>query len=287
MIERLAWVSAREARGQDEDEPLALEALTAAGVTVEIADWHDPDVDWGRFDRAVLRSPWDYPQRMPEFLAWLDRVAARTELVNPPEMVRWSLSKEYLADLADAGIPITPTEFVRPGSPAPVRFPEGSFVVKPAVGAGSRDAASYHADQHDAARAHVERLRAAGQVVLVQPFLESIAADGEWPLVFFAGELSHAASKRVALPHASTIDELFAAETNTHHEPTAEQAAVAQAAVDLVAARFGTPAYARVDLVRDNSGRLCVMEVELVEPSLFLPYGGPEAAQRLAAALVR
>ncbi|MET1058968.1 MAG: hypothetical protein ABWX84_05195 [Nocardioides sp.] len=285
MIERLAWVTAREARGRDEDEPLGLAALERTGVSVEVLDWDDPEADWSRFDRVVLRSAWDYPQRLPEFTAWLDEVAAVSELVNPPATVRWSLDKRYLTELDEAGVPITPTVFLPPGSVA--AFPSGTFVVKPAVGAGSRDAASYGADEHGAAVAHVARLHASGQVVLVQPFLRSVATDGEWPLVFFDGTFSHAASKRVALPRAGSVDDLFAEETNAEHVATPAQVEVAQAAVDLVAARLGTPTYARVDLVRDDQGRFCVLEVELVEPSLFLPQTDPSAADRLAAALVR
>lgn len=285
MIGRLAWVTAREARGLDEDEPLALAALQRTGVSVEVVDWDDESADWASFDRVVLRSAWDYPQRLPEFLTWLDRVAGLSDLVNPPATVRWSLDKQYLAELAAAGVPITPTEFVHPGTAA--TFPAGEFVVKPAVGAGSRDAASYDAHQHDQATAHVARLHADGQVVLVQPLLASVATDGEWPLVFLDGTFSHAANKRVSLPRAGAVDDLFAAETNASHTATSDQVAVARAAVDLVSARWGTPTYARVDLVRDDDGHHCVLEVELVEPSLFLPYADPAAAERFAAVLVR
>ncbi len=285
MIERLAWVTAREARGRDEDEPLALAALQRTGVSVEVLDWDDPDVNWSRFDRVVLRSAWDYPQRLDEFLSWLEQVDAVSDLVNPPATVRWNLDKQYLAELAEAGVPITPTVFVHPGSAA--AFPAEHFVVKPAVGAGSRDAAWYGADQHETAAAHVARLHASGQVVLVQPFLKSVATDGEWPLIFFHGQFSHAASKRVALPQAGTVEDLFAAETNAEHVATAAQIDVAQAAMDLVSSRLGTPAYARVDLVRDDAGQFCVLEVELIEPSLFLPYTDSAAVERFAAAMVR
>jgi hypothetical protein len=246
--------------------------------------WDDPAVRWESYDRVVLRSAWDYPQRLAAFQAWLDDVAAVSELVNEPAMVRWSMDKAYLAELEAAGVPITPTVFVPPGT-AP-SFPDGGFVVKPAVGAGSVDAASYDADQRDLATSHVERLHAAGSVVLVQPLLASVATDGEWPLVFLGGDYSHAASKRVTLPQAGAVDDLFAEETNAHHEATPEQVAVARAAVDVVTARFGTPAYARVDLVRDDAGHHVVLEVELVEPSLFLPWADPGAAERLAAVLV-
>ncbi|SDR71175.1 hypothetical protein SAMN04488570_0113 [Nocardioides scoriae] len=284
MIERLAWVTAREARGHDEDEPAAVEALRRRGVTVEVVDWDDAGVDWAAHDRVALRSAWDYPERLADFTAWLESVDAVTELVNPAATVRWNLDKRYLAELDEAGVPITPTAFVAPGSTP--SFPDGDFVVKPSVGAGSRDAASYSADQHDLAAAHVERLHASGQVVLVQPYVASVATDGEWPLVFLGGAFSHAASKRVALPRAGAVEGLYAAETNAPHDATPEQVEVARAAVDLVSARFGVPAYARVDLVRADDGRFVVLEVELVEPSLFLPYADPAAADRLAAALV-
>jgi glutathione synthase/RimK-type ligase-like ATP-grasp enzyme len=285
VISTLAWVTTRDARGHDEDEPPALAALARRGVATEVVDWDDPAVDWAGFDRVVLRSAWDYPQRLAEFLTWVDRVAAVTDLVNPPATVRWSLDKRYLAELERAGLPITPTTFVEPGSTA--SLPSGRFVVKPAVGAGSRDAASYDDDQHDLALAHVARLHEMGSTVLVQPFLASVATDGEWPMVFVDGRFSHAASKRVSLPRAGSVEDLFAAETNAPHVATDEQVQVAQAVMDLVSARLGTPTYGRVDLVRDDAGRSCVLELELAEPSLFLRYADDAAVETLVDALAR
>jgi glutathione synthase/RimK-type ligase-like ATP-grasp enzyme len=283
MVGRLAWVSAHEARGRDEDEALALPALREAGVDVEVVVWDDPAVRWESYDRVVLRSTWDYPERLDRFLSWLEGVTAVTDLRNPVPMLRWSLDKHYLADLDRAGVPITPTTFVEPGQD-PV-FPAGPFVVKPAIGAGSRDAASYEPSDHDTALAHVRRLHSADASVLVQPLLKSVAEEGEWPMVFFAGRYSHAASKRVALPRAGTIDDLFAEETNTPYVADTAQIAVAQQAIDLVTQRFEVPLYARVDLVRDDDGRPCVLELELVEPSLFLPQAPPAAVARLVSAL--
>jgi glutathione synthase/RimK-type ligase-like ATP-grasp enzyme len=285
VIKRLAWVTARGARGLDDDEPIALAGLARTGVAVDVVEWDDPDAQWSRYDRVVLRSAWDYPQRLPEFLAWLDTVDAVSELVNPAATVRWNLDKQYLAALAEDGVPITPTVFVRPGETA--EFPDGRFVVKPAVGAGSRDAAWYGPDERDSATEHVTRLHAVEQTVLVQPMLASVAQDGEWPMVFFGGTFSHAACKRVDLPRAGAIESLFAAERNTAHVATAEQISAATAAVDAVSHRLGTPTYARVDLVRDDDGHYCVLEVELVEPSLFLPFADAAAADRLAEVLVR
>jgi glutathione synthase/RimK-type ligase-like ATP-grasp enzyme len=285
VIKRLGWVTTRGARGLDEDEPIALAALARTGVAVDVVDWDDPHTRWADYDRVVLRSAWDYTQHLQAFLGWLNGVDAVSELVNPAATVRWNLDKQYLAALAEDGVPITPTVFVRPGETA--EFPDGRFVVKPAVGAGGRDAAWYQPDERDSATEHVARLHAAEQTVLVQPMLASIAQDGEWPMLFFGGTFSHAASKRVDLPRAGAVETLFAAETNTRHVATADQIAVATAAVDAVSRRLGTPTYARVDLVRDDDGRYCVLEVELIEPSLFLPFGDAAAADRLADVLVR
>jgi glutathione synthase/RimK-type ligase-like ATP-grasp enzyme len=284
MIERLGWVTTAPARGQDEDEPLVLPALRALGVAVDLVDWDDPEVDWARFDRVVIRSTWDYPDRLAEFTAWLERVGAVTEVRNPPPVVRWSLDKHYLSELAGAGVPTVATRFVEPGERVPL--PAGPFVVKPAVGAGSRDASSYAPADRALAQEHIARLHARGVTALVQPLLASVATDGEWPLVFLDGEFSHAANKRVTLPRAGAVEGLFAEETSTGHEPDAGQLAVARAAMAVVTGRFGPTTYARVDLVRDDEQRPCVLEVELVEPSLFL-FRAPGAAERFAEILVR
>ncbi|SDH07101.1 ATP-grasp domain-containing protein [Klenkia brasiliensis] len=282
-ISTLAWVTTHPARGRDDDEPLALAALLRTGVAVEVVDRDDAGVDWAAFDRAVLRSTWDYADRLPAFLDWLARVDGVTDLVNPLPAVRWSLDKHYLRELADAGVPVTPTEFVPPGT-APA-FPAGRFVVKSAVGAGSRGTSTYRPGQEDAAADHVGGLHRSGQVPLVQPFVPSVATDGEWPLVFLGGAFSHAASKRVAVPEAALVQDLFAQEENAAHTATAEQVQVAGTALDVVTRRFGPLRYARVDLVRAEDGTSQVLEVELVEPSLFLTCADPAAPDRLAAAL--
>lgn len=284
MIRSLAWVTAAGAREWDEDAPLALPVLAARGVDAQMVEWDDEAVDWAAFDRVVLRSTWDYTRRLPEFLAWLERVAAVTEVVNPPATVRWSLDKRYLGELESAGVPIVPTSFVAPGDP--LELPDVELVVKPAVGAGSRDAASYDTEHHDLARAHVARLHAEGRTVLVQPFLRTIAEDGEWPMVMLGGRFSHTASKRVALPRAGEVSELFAREVCVPATATDAQVAVAEDALAFVSRRLGVPAYARVDLVRLPDGGFGVLELELAEPFLFLPYADPAATDRLVDALL-
>ena len=287
VIDRLAWVTARTARGRDRDEPLALAAFAAAGVHVDVVDWDDPEVRWASYDRVALRSTWDYSGRLAEFRHWLGAVGVASELVNPVPLVRWNLDKHYLAELDGAGVPTIPTVFAEPGwlsSGGGPALPGTGFVVKPAVGAGSRDVAAYRPDQHAAAREHVDRLHARGATAMLQPMLESVPVHGEWPLVFLGGRYSHAANKRMTLPPVGG-SQSSATQVDSVHTADAEQLTVAGAAIEAVSARVGTPAYARVDLVRDDRGRYLVLELELVEPSLFLSQGGPDAVERLVSAL--
>ena len=289
MARRIAWVTSAAARGTDPDEPLALAALRRRGVHVNVVDWHDPAVRWGDFDRAVLRSPWDYQQRTPEFLEWLDRAASLVDLRNPPAAVRWSLDKHYLLELAGAGVPVVETQFVEPGSAVVVGEATSrgnAWIVKPSIGAGSSDVAVFCSGQEEASRTHVAGLHGRGLTALVQPLLPSVGRDGEWPMVFFAGRFSHSANKFVRLPGASDTDRLFAAEDNRPHLADDEQLRVASQALDVVQEHFGVLTYARIDLVRADDGSYLVLEVEVFEPSLFLPEGGHDAVERCADALV-
>jgi hypothetical protein len=286
MIGRLAYVSARAVGDSDPDEPLLMTSFAAMGVTASVVAWDDPTVDWAQFDRVVLRATWDYPERIDEFLAWLDRASSLTEVSNDLAQVRWSLDKHYLAALAANGVAITPTTFFEPGATAVLPEHTQGFVVKPAVGAGSRDAARYDWTPADraAAHAHLTRLLDNGRSVLVQPFLRSISDHGEWPHVFLDGEFSHAASKRVNLPRAGLVEGLFAAEDNRPATPPADVVAEAERAMAVVVAELGVPRYARVDMVLDDEALPCVLEVELIEPSLFLPEN-PDAVERTARVL--
>lgn len=273
-------MTAQAHRGLDDDEPVALAALAISGVAVDVVAWDDPGVDWSTYDRAVLRSTWDYMHRLPDFLAWLSATEAVTEVQNPAVMVRWSLDKHYLAELSDAGLPVIPTVFVEPGDRPDV--PPGRTVVKPSVGAGSSGVRVHPPGHDDDVLAHVGVLHAQGSAALVQPHLPSIGTDGEIPLVFFDGGYSHAVVRHVT----QGPDGVDRAERSRAYDPTSDELAVATAVVDHVTARFDAPRYARVDLARDGEGRPRILEVELAEPSLFLPEGGPGAAARLARALV-
>jgi O-ureido-D-serine cyclo-ligase len=295
----IALVSCRAARGLDPDMPPLIAAFAAAGARAEIADWDDEEVDWGRFDLALLRSAWDYTERLPQFLAWVERVAASTRLSNPPPVVRWNSDKHYLRELASAALPVVPTTFVEAGTggqqPADARAVLSGFlarhecaelVVKPAVGAGSRDTRRHARTAVTDILAHMQPLLAAGRSMMLQPYLEGVDRDGETALIFIEGRFSHAIRKGPLLPSgAPATDALFAAEDITPRGAADDEVAVATRIVQYLP--FGAMLYARVDLIRDPAGRPCLLELELTEPSLFFAHA-PGSAERFAhAALSR
>ena len=301
MTQKIALVTAREALPLDEDMPPLLLALRSQGASVDTPCWDDPDVDWSRYDKAVLRSTWDYVERIDEFLDWAGRCAEQTRLLNAPAIVRWNTDKHYLVQLAHAGVPVVPTRFVEPGTDPAVQFDRflaggtgaftvgtggafEQFVVKPSIGAGSRDAARYTRKEHEKALAHVTRLLAAGRSTMLQPYLDRVDEAGETAVVYIGGRYSHAFRKGPLLRLGDDlVTGLFATEQIAAREPDAAERSVAARAFATIAE--ARPLYARVDLIRDARGEPVVLELELTEPSLYFVHA-PDAAGRFADALL-
>ncbi|WP_146908353.1 ATP-grasp domain-containing protein [Arenimonas daejeonensis] len=281
---KLALATAIGAFSLDEDLAPLREACAEAGIEAHALAWDDPTVGWARFDAVLLRSTWDYTGRLPEFLAWCERTAAVTRLWNPPGVVRWNTDKRYLGELARQGVPVIESHFLAPGDD-PATLPDlEEFVVKPTVGAGSRDAQRYVRDERAAAIEHARRLLDQDRHVLVQPYLKAVDEQGETALLFFDGQFSHAIRKGPLLKHGQgPTRALFAAEHIQSRTPSAAEHEVA--AKVLAALPFDTLPYARVDLLPSADGPQ-LLELELTEPSVFLPYG-PGAADRFVAALKR
>ncbi|MCC6829980.1 MAG: hypothetical protein IT200_01415 [Thermoleophilia bacterium] len=273
---RVALVTCDAARDHDEDLPLLAAALAARGATAELPSWDDPAVAWESFGAVVLRSPWNYMDRHEAFLAWVRATAAVAPLWNPPDLVAWALDKRYLGDLAARGVPTVPTVFAAPGED-PV-IPDGEVVVKPSVGAGSMDA--LRCADAAAARAHVAHLHASGRTAMVQPYLDGVDASGETGLVHIAGRLTHAFRKGPMLAGPKdVVGGIYLEEDISAREPTPAERALAAAA--LAAVPGPVPLYARVDVVPGPGGDPVVLELELVEPSLFVALS-PAAADAFA-----
>lgn len=258
------------------DDGLLIDALAERGLTSQRVDWADPDVDWSAFRCVVFRTTWDYFERFAEFSTWLDRVSKLTRLCNPLPTVRWNLDKHYLADLGRQGIPVVPSRFFERGT-TPVLsdvLEEAGWdetVIKPCVSGAARH--TYRMNRHTASELQplVSNLLQA-ESMMVQPFQDNIMLNGEDTLMVFAGQYSHAVRKvakpgdfRVQDDHGGTVHPL---------RPTAEQVELAERAF---AACNPLPLYGRVDMVKDNDGRLAIMELELIEPELWLRFHPPAA----------
>ncbi|MEU0857083.1 hypothetical protein ABZ352_16805 [Streptomyces griseofuscus] len=283
----LATYDPGTAPSKDADLPVLVRALNDAGARADAPYWDDPGIDWSAYDLVVVRSTWDYSWRAAEFTAWLERVARATRIANPAEVIRWNLDKRYLGELAAAGVPTVPTSYLAPGEDgAPVLPTDHDYVIKPTSGAGARFAARYTPAEHETAVRHLARMHAEGFTAMVQPYLQGIDVTGERALQFFGGRLLHASRKGAVLSPGTPYDADKVAHPDlTPWQPTPAELAVAKKALAAVPGSAAPLLYARVDLADGPDGTPRLMELELVEPNLFL-FLHPDSLPRTAAAIL-
>ncbi len=277
----------------DSDDTPLLAALAERGASADAVVWDDPSVVWADYDMVVIRSTWDYAQRRTEFLAWAEQISTVTKLANPFPVVRWNTDKHYLRELDEAGVAVVPTIWLEPerhlsSRALHTRFPaNGDLVIKPAISAGSRDTGRYtaiDANSRGLAIQHAKRLLEADRTVMVQRYLNSVDTVGEQAHVFFEGSYSHSILKGAMLDGPDVaIDGVYKEERISPIEASASDV---EAALNVVttARRLLTERstdvevsterflFARVDFVKDDDGNPVLMELEMVEPSLFLGF---------------
>lgn len=269
----------------DPDDVALAAALRGRGIGAELLAWDDPAAPWSAMDTIVVRSTWDYTTRRDEFVAWAARAGEVAALWNPADVVTWNTHKGYLADLEERGAPTVPTVWLHQGQ----RVELGALlaaqgwsqaVAKPAVGASGTGVLRIEPDTVPLAQHHLDALLARGDA-LVQPLLDAVASAGETSLVFVDGVCTHAVRKVPAAGQILTQPERGARLDRI--EPAAEVVELASWVIDLVGREL---LYARVDLVPDADGVPQLVELELVEPSLYLAHA-PGVVDRLADAIAR
>jgi Prokaryotic glutathione synthetase, ATP-grasp domain len=259
---RIALATSEALRTLRTDEMLLAEAFQERGAEAVGTVWSDPAVAWETFDLVLLRTTWDYFTRLPEFLAWVDRVSAVTRLLNPAETVHWNCNKTYLRDLERAGLPVVPTRYTSEvDSVRDLLATPGweRIVVKPVVSAGGSNTHLLSRDRPDEAEALVAQVKALGEAML-QPYIDSVERDGERSLLYVNGAFSHAIVKPAHLAPGAPLREGLLLVPHTD-----------ELAIGAKAARQGPvrTAYARVDLVRDAKGKPHILELEMIEPELY------------------
>jgi glutathione synthase/RimK-type ligase-like ATP-grasp enzyme len=263
-----------------QDDGLLQRSLAEHGLTSKRIAWSQPGVDWSQFRCAVFRTIWDYFDFFPQFTAWLDQVSRQTRLCNELTTVRWNMDKHYLADLAQRGVNIVPTCYLEQGvtlSLSDLLTETGwhEAVIKPCVAGGARH--TYRVNRHNVVNIEKQVTPLlAGKAFMLQPFQDNIAREGEVSLMMFDGRFTHAIRKTAKAGDFRVQDDFGG--TVHPHDPIAEEIALAEQAL---AACDIQPVYGRVDMVRGNDGRLAIMELELIEPELWLRKH-PPAAQGFA-----
>lgn len=265
---RVALLSIEDLSGYVTDDELVVEPLRELGYAAEFVPWQRAGVAWREYRAAVIRTTWDYQNHLPEFLSVLRQIERQTRLANPLEVVRWNADKVYLRELAEKGARVVPTlwndgriesrqveEWFR-------RLRSDEIVVKPTVSANAQDTFRVRRGAEEA-----EALLALFQnrSCMIQPFMRGVEVEGEFSLFYFQGRYSHAILKtpkqadfRVQEEHGGIIRAIEA--------PARLLAAGAQ-----VLSCVSWPLlYARVDFVRTDADDFALMELELIEPSLYL-----------------
>lgn len=285
MSSRVALATSAEFVDLYPEERAVVPALDRVGVGAEPAVWSDPAVDWTVFDAVLIRSCWDYHERLAEFAAWIDRLeASGVRVWNPPDLVRWNWNKKYLHDLEDAGVPILETRFVPAGTAPglePVLAAAGweDVVVKPAVSLSGFD--TWRMRRGEAPRYEARWRDLAGKRdMLVQRYAAEVETDGEWSFVYLPDGLSHVVRKHPA-PGEFRVHEEYGG-SRILEQPGADDLAAADR---VVAAAPGPFLYARVDGVRVG-GTFRLMELELIDPALYLVLD-PGLPARFARAIAK
>ena len=275
---RTALVTCERPIERDEDLDFLVPALKRRGVDVETPGWSDPAVDWDSFDLTMLSSTWDYFERQEEFRDWLRDVDARTQLINPHGLVEWNLDKRYLLELEAAGVPTIPTVWSEPGAVDEAAAEIAGLgwetvVIKPVVDLGARNLVRVGAEL-------VEQMLAAFDVpTMAQPYLPSVATEGELSLVYVRGELTHSLRK---LPARG--DFRVQPQYGGTHQAEEFGSVIREIAAESVAVAPAEPLYARVDVIGTDNGP-AVIELELIEPALYLDVA-PASAEVIADALL-
>jgi glutathione synthase/RimK-type ligase-like ATP-grasp enzyme len=265
------------------DDVLLGEALRERGCEAVSIVWDRDQLDWRGFDLCLVRSTWDYHDKHPEFLAWTLQVEAGTAIHNPADVIAWNSDKTYLQELSERGVRTVPTVWVKRDSGAdlePILAQEGwgEAVVKPVVDLGAKNLHRVQAGAGEAQQALEAVLTRSN--AMVQPFLPSLEAEGETSLIYIDGAFTHAVCKRPAAGDFR-VQSIWGG-TFDRIEPTTRQTEIAERAITEL---DEAPLYARVDLVPGPGGDPCLIELELIEPNLYLSTN-PDAAAQLADAVL-
>lgn len=294
-MHKIAFVTSKLSIDIDFDMPLLVKACQVLDLNVSICDWEDPDIDWSKFDAIILRSPWNYVDKPKEFLHWYSYVSDLTKVMNSYSICKWNLDKNYLTDLSNRNINTVPFLIIKEKTDYKKTVDDfitkhlyiDSIVIKPSIGAYSKGVKRLSLTDRNLIYDYIEEIHSKSLDAILQPYIKSIDTYGEANLTFFNNQYSHAIKKAPLLKENGDVN-VPTQDVRSFYQANIDERKIAIEALNMVATIFndGQPLlYGRVDLVRDELNKPIILELELFEPSLNLPFSN-EAGKLFAEAIV-
>jgi hypothetical protein len=252
----------------DEDKLLS-SILKELGVSHEIVAWSDKEVEWNKFSLLLIKSTWDYFDYYPQFLNWIQRIKTLgIPVLNDLETILWNSSKNYLLEIEEKGFSVISGLILKKGSKIDAdqirqKIPSAIWVVKPLVSGGAKNTLKIKASDWESYVDQVE-IMVQEEDFLVQPFIPEVQSVGEYSLIFFNQNFSHAVLKTPAKDDFR-VQHYFGGTIKT----IVPSPNLLQSCQNLVNEFAPKSLYARVDGV-EIDGVFHLMELELIEPYLFL-----------------
>ncbi len=247
---------------------LVVEALEKEGLKPTRLAWDDKNFDWNNTKAVLFRSTWDYFDRFDEFSQWMEKVSRQTQLINSEKIIRWNIDKHYLQDLENMGVHTLPTVFIEKDSTTSLEqlLKETRWnkcILKPCISGGARHTYKIDPENMDQYEGIFQEL-IHNEAMMLQPFIKNIVEKGEISLVILNGKYSHAVLKK-AKPGDFRVQDDWGGSVHDY-DPDPDEISFAELAVKNC---VESPVYARVDMVKDNEGKLAIVELELIEPELW------------------
>ena len=278
---KCAFLTIKRTEGWFIDDNLVHQPLKDLGWEIENVPWDSP-VKWDDYDVVVIRSTWDYQHRLEEFKLVLKQIDQSSAiLLNDIKTVLWNVDKSYLLELEKKNVEIVPSVISKNPTRNDVadafrKFGAREIIIKPTVSANAYD--TFRIPKSDIPESEWLAEKFDGRTCLIQPFMESILNEGEFSLMYLNGELAHTIIKSVKKGDYR-VQEEHGGIVQLVEEPEKKLIKTGNNIMDVL---DQIPFYARVDLVRTSQNTFALMELELIEPSMYLRYCKP-SAKRFAA----
>ncbi len=285
-MKKIALATSREFANLTAEDKLLADCLRNLGFHPKSLVWDEPIQPLDEFAAVVIRSCWDYHKKPQEFLVWIDELeTAGAKVLNPPGVLRRNLDKTYLRELAESGVKIPTTVWFETGETgdlAKILQKNGwrKAILKPTISATAWRTFVITPENAEEQQVEFENLLSTGGVI-IQKFIEEIPTKGEWSFVFFDKKFSHAVLKR-AKTGDFRVQDNFGGTVETPAEIAPALIIEARKILENIKEDL---LYARVDGI-EIDGEFCLMELELIEPALFLK-NDRFAVQTFAAAIAR